>query len=242
MVRNSVSHGIAIPAERIQSGKDPVGILTLQAYSSAQLLVIEVHDDGNGLDFAAVRSRAIEKGLLGPGANPTNHELARLIFHPGFSTRQQASEVSGRGIGMDIVAQTVDQLHGQIEVESVADQGTTIRLLIPLRSGIENVMVFRVQEQLFALPLQSVTAAKSANASIGQVVHLPLTNRRSTSETADSQTKDVLLLKHADGLRSGHQQSAHESQKSNQSLAIDEIVGPEEVEGGISKILTDDRC
>ena len=109
---------------------------------------------------------------------------------------------------MDIVAQTVAQLHGQIEVESVAQHGTTIRLLIPLRSGIEHVMVFRVQQQLFALPLQSVTAAKSANASIGQVVHLPLTYPRNSGDATDSQSKDVLLVKHADAHRSRDQSLA----------------------------------
>ncbi len=162
IVRNSVSHGVESQSKRTKAGKDPVGTITLEASSSAQLLIIEVRDDGNGLDYEAVRRRAIEKGLIAANHRSSKAELAKLIFHPGFSTREQASEVSGRGVGMDIVAKTIEQLHGRIEVDSVAGEGTTMRLMIPLRTGIEHVMVFRVSDQLFAIPMQSVTAAKSS--------------------------------------------------------------------------------
>ncbi len=123
IVRNSVSHGIETEANRLKAGKDPVGSITLEAYSSAQLLVIEVRDDGNGVDYDVVQKIAIEKGLLNPNQRPTDNEIAQLIFHPGFSTRREASEVSGRGVGMDIVAKTIGQLHGRIEVESKIGSG-----------------------------------------------------------------------------------------------------------------------
>lgn len=145
VVRNSVSHGIEPEENRIKAGKNSQGTITLEASSNAQLLMIEVRDDGNGLDHEAVRKRAIEKGLLSPNHRASNSELAQLIFHPGFSTREQASAVSGRGVGMDIVAKTIEKLHGRVEVDSVAGQGTTIRLTIPLRTGIEHVMVFSVR-------------------------------------------------------------------------------------------------
>ena len=142
VVRNSVSHGVETEDRRTKAGKNPFGTVTLEASSKAQLLIIEVHDDGGGINYEAIRRRATENGLIGAGEMPSQAELAKLIFHPGFSTRETASEVSGRGVGMDIVATTIQQLRGRIEIDSVAGQGTTIRLLVPLRTGIEHIMVF----------------------------------------------------------------------------------------------------
>ena len=181
IVRNAVSHGIESEADRKRNGKKPVGTVTLEANSNAQLLIIEVRDDGNGIDYEAVRKRAIEKGLLAANQFPSKAELAELIFHPGFSTREQASEVSGRGVGMNIVATTINQLHGRIEVDSEPGLGSTMRLLIPLRTGIEHVMVFRCDGQLFALPMESVTAAKTSNVNIGNVARLTLSSASSTA-------------------------------------------------------------
>jgi chemosensory pili system protein ChpA (sensor histidine kinase/response regulator) len=159
MVRNSVSHGIETPDVRLSAGKSAPGTITLGAQASASMLTITVSDDGNGLDYDAIRRRGFERGLLMPGTSPTKQQLAKLIFHPGFSTRDTASEVSGRGVGMDVVATTIDRLQGRIEVDSVAGAGTHVRLSIPLTTGIEHVMVFRAASQLFALPMRSIEAA-----------------------------------------------------------------------------------
>ncbi len=229
IVRNSVSHGIKSEAERIRNGKNPVGTVTLEAFSSAQLLVIEVRDDGSGVDYEAVRKRAIKKGLLAPNQNATHDELAKMIFQSGFSTREQASEVSGRGVGMDIVAKTITQLYGRIEVDSVAGQGTTIRLLIPLRTGIEHVMVFRSDGQLFALPMQSVTAAKSSYTRIGNITKLSLSSEFFLSETNESGPEDVLLLRQVNDLRNRNSGNKPSNQTAQIALAVDEMVGPEEV-------------
>ena len=156
VVRNSVSHGIEAESDRLKAGKDAVGTITLEASSNAQLLIIDVSDDGAGIDYPAVQKRGIEKGLLHPGQDVSEDQLGRLIFHPGFSTKQKASAVSGRGVGMDIVATTIEQLKGRIEVKSIRGQGANFRILIPLKSGIEHVMVFRSGQQLFALPMQAV--------------------------------------------------------------------------------------
>ena len=224
VVRNCVSHGIETPEKRRSNGKDETGTVTLEASSSAQLLVIEVRDDGNGVNYEAVRKRGIEKGLLSPNQRATNAELANLIFHPGFSTKETASEISGRGVGMDVVATTLEQLHGRIEVESKTGQGTTIRLLIPLRTGIEHVMVFRSDDQLFALPMQSITAAKSSNTGIENVTRLSLSNTNSgaTRTRSESENGDGLVLK-----RTGLTTDNH--QNGQVALAVDELVGPEEV-------------
>ena len=225
VVRNSVSHGIESEDQRIAQGKDPIGTITLEASSSAQLLMIDVRDDGNGLDHDAIRRRAIERGLLSPDQRPSNEELAGLIFQPGFSTREQASAVSGRGVGMDIVSKTIEQLHGRVDVDSVVGQGTSIRLSIPLRTGIEHVMVFRSGGQLFALPMQSVTAAKSNNANIDEIARL--THSSAFSRMGDHHSgTDVLLLRRAAG-QSNH--DPDDSDSSRIALAVDELVGPEEV-------------
>ncbi len=238
VVRNSVSHGVETPDYRLKRGKHPVGTVTLKAYSSAQLLIIEVQDDGNGLDYVAVRKRAIEKGLLAPNQNTTHDELASLIFHPGFSTREQASEVAGRGFGMDIVSRTIDQLHGRIEVDSVGGQGTTIRLLIPLRSGIEHVMVFRSDGQLFALPLQSVTATKSSRANLGNLVRLSSSSTVSFEQANQTGSDDVLLLRQATDLGNGNLPSNSAGSITRLALAVDEMIGPEEVVvRGLPKLL-----
>ena len=221
IVRNSVSHGIESQDTRSKSGKNSVGLITLSASSSAQLLVIEVQDDGGGVDYSAIRSRAIEKGLISSNSIPSNRELSQLIFHPGFSTRKQATEVSGRGVGMDVVATTIEQLRGRIEIDSEAGQGTTIRLLVPLRTGIEHVMSFRSGGQLFALPLQSVTAAKSSNANIENIVHLNLPTSQPSKFDQHSQCDDVLILQTT---------AAQNSGKSKQiAISVDQLIGPEEV-------------
>jgi len=159
MVRNAVSHGIESEAERRQAGKPERGTITLSAKGSPTMLVIEASDDGRGLDYEAIRRRAIENGLISVSDTLDEHRLARLIFHPGFSTRQETSEISGRGVGMDVVATTLQRLRAKIDVNSQPGTGTTMRIAIPLRSVIEHVMAVRIAGQLFALPMQFVQAA-----------------------------------------------------------------------------------
>ena len=156
IVRNSVSHGIETPEDRIASGKPTQGVVKLHAHSGPDLLVIEVTDDGRGLDYDAIRRRGIERGLIDAEKSISHAELARLIFHPGFSTRQSANQISGRGVGMDVVATTLERMRGWVEVESEHGNGSTIRLSLPLPSMIQHAMVFRSGGQLYALPAQAV--------------------------------------------------------------------------------------
>ena len=216
VVRNSVSHGIQSPADRAAAGKDETGTIVLEASASAQLLVIEVRDDGSGLDYEAVRKRGIEKGLIAPNYQASKGELANLIFHAGFSTKESATEISGRGVGMDVLASTLEQMHGRIEVESESGQGTTIRLLIPRRTGIEHVMVFRCQEQLYALPMQSIVAAKKTRDGFENVMRLGF-----SPSDVKNEAKNVLVLKRS--------RTTNESTQSQFAVAVDELLGPEEV-------------
>ncbi|MGD9855794.1 MAG: chemotaxis protein CheA, partial [Planctomycetaceae bacterium] len=156
LVRNAVCHGIEPADKRNRTGKPPVGTITLEASGNSQMLVLDVRDDGGGLDFDAIRRRGIERGLLRPDEPVSPNELSRLIFHPGFSTRAQANEVAGRGVGMDVVLTALNRCHCQIEVHSEAGIGTTFRLSIPLPSVIEHSLVFRCGGQLFGLPMQFV--------------------------------------------------------------------------------------
>lgn len=217
IVRNAVSHGIESPEQRIQSQKNEMGTVTVNAHSNAQQLVIEVRDDGRGIDYAAVRNRAIEKGLITCTQPITNPELAKLIFHPGFSTRESASEISGRGVGMDIVAAAIEQLRGRIDIESKHGIGTTMQITIPLRTGIEHVMVFRCANQLFALPMQSVKAVNAQSNAI--CTPMNLSEVLSLGRVKTPAAQDVLMLR----------SSSHEVGGKHLALAVDETVGPEEV-------------
>jgi chemosensory pili system protein ChpA (sensor histidine kinase/response regulator) len=156
LVRNAVSHGIESPAERRSAGKPECGRIILTTCSSGSALLIEIRDDGRGLNEEALERRGLELGLLAPEESVRSEQLWKLIFHPGFSTRKEVNEIAGRGVGMDVVAARIRQLRGRYDVESVPGCGTTFRLQIPLRTPIEHAMIVRINGQLFALPMQSV--------------------------------------------------------------------------------------
>jgi chemotaxis protein histidine kinase CheA len=162
IVRNAVSHGIESESARIAAGKDPVGTIELEALGGSNLLVLEIRDDGRGLDYEALRRRGIERQLIPSQQPASREELAQLIFHPGFSTKTESTSVSGRGIGMDVVAESLKRMNSWVEVESEPNHGTCIRLSIPLHSVIEHSMVFRSAGQLLAVPMQFVHWAGSA--------------------------------------------------------------------------------
>ena len=219
VVRNSVSHGIESESDRVKAGKDTVGTITLEASSNAQLLIIEVRDDGAGIDYDAVRKRATEKGLILPGQEIAKEQLGKLIFHPGFSTKETASAISGRGVGMDVVAAAIEQLKGRIEIDSVRGEGTKIRLSIPLKSGIEHVMVFRSGEELFALPMQAVSSAKRANGNNA----VSVSDVFGFDTASNSDAGDVLHVRRAN--TAGNQNTG----SNNLAVHVDELIGPEEV-------------
>ena len=163
IVRNAVSHGIEPEPLRVAAGKDPVGTIELEALGGSNLLVLEIRDDGKGLDYDAIRRCGVERGLIAPQQPTSREELAQLIFHPGFSTKAESNAVSGRGIGMDVVAETLRRMSSWIEVESAPHRGPRIRLSIPLRSVIQPAMVFRCAGQLLAVPMQVVHCAGDAS-------------------------------------------------------------------------------
>jgi two-component system chemotaxis sensor kinase CheA len=153
-VRNALDHGIEPPAARKAAGKDPEGALTLRAVQEGSHVVIEVADDGAGISADKIRNRAIERGLITPerAAQLSERELLQMIFLPGFSTAAKVTNVSGRGVGMDVVRTNVEKIGGKVEIDSRLGKGTTLRLRIPLTLAIIPALIVRSLNQSFALP------------------------------------------------------------------------------------------
>lgn len=225
LVRNAVSHGIESKEKRIAAGKPPVGTVTLEAFGSPHVLILEVRDDGGGLDYDAIRRRGVERGLIFADRPVSNAELARLIFRPGFSTREETNEVAGRGVGMNVVEAALDRLQCHIETESEPGCGTRFRLTIPLRSVIQHTLLFRCCGQSFALPMEYVKSA-----SIGREQVQPVAG------DVACRLADLLKLPAGEAcpeqhwIEIAHRDSSGQSKRESRLCwGVDEILGPEEV-------------
>jgi two-component system, chemotaxis family, sensor kinase CheA len=152
MVRNAVDHGIEAPSLRLAAGKSETGQVHLGACHQGGNIVIEIRDDGKGLDAKRLIAKGIEKGLLQPGAELTDPEAFALIFAPGFSTAEQVTDISGRGVGMDVVKRNIDKLRGKVEISSESGRSTTFRIRLPLTLAIIDGMIVRVASQRFIVP------------------------------------------------------------------------------------------
>ena len=156
LLRNSLDHGIEMPAERAAAGKKAQGIILLEAEHSGSEVLIRIMDDGKGMDPESIRRNAVEKGLITPDADLSEKETLSLIFLPGFSTAAQITNISGRGVGMDVVHRAIDSLRGSIELSSVLGQGTTITIRLPLTLAIIEGLQVQVGEGYFVIPLSLV--------------------------------------------------------------------------------------
>jgi two-component system chemotaxis sensor kinase CheA len=156
IIRNCLDHGIEMPDVRAEAGKPRQGIVHLAAMHSGAHVLIRVEDDGAGLDIAAIRAKAIEKGFIQPDAELTEQQLMELIFAPGFSTAKNVTGVSGRGVGMDVVKRAIDSLRGSVEIDSRAGKGTTITLKLPLTLAIIDGFLTRIGSEHFIFPLSLV--------------------------------------------------------------------------------------
>ena len=164
-VRNSLDHGIEPPEVRVEAGKDPEGTLRLRAVQEGSHVVIEVSDDGAGIAVEKVRAKAVERGLItaDKAANLVERELLQLVFLPGFSTAAAVTNVSGRGVGMDVVKTNVEKIGGKVELDSRPGKGTTMRMRIPLTLAIIPALIVHSVEQSFALP----------QGALSELVHVP---------------------------------------------------------------------
>jgi len=156
LIRNACDHGVGTAEQRISVGKSPVGHIHLSAQQAGGEVRIAIRDDGRGLDRVRIRAKAEAQGLIQPGQAMSDHELFQLIFHPGFSTAAQITNLSGRGVGMDVVKRTIESLRGAIDIGSIDGQGSTITLRIPLTLAIIDGLLVRVGEGRYVIPLAAV--------------------------------------------------------------------------------------
>jgi len=166
LVRNSLDHGLETPAERLAAGKSETGKLTLSALHRGGDIVIEVCDDGRGLDLERIVDKARAGGLVSPTQTLSEAEITNLIFAPGFSTAEAVTDVSGRGVGMDVVSRNVKALGGSISVRSARGAGTTVSLRLPLTLAIIDGQLVRVGERPYVAPLLSIVESVQIDASL----------------------------------------------------------------------------
>jgi len=156
IIRNALDHGIEPPDERRAAGKNPTGRVTLNAYQQGNSVVIDVIDDGRGIDPERIRAVAVKRGLVGEKDAFDIQRAQELIFSPGFSTASAVSEISGRGVGLDVVKKNIQELKGSIDIVSNVGQGTTFRIMLPITLAIIQALVVRASGEQFAIPLTSV--------------------------------------------------------------------------------------
>ena len=156
MIRNSIDHGMEMPADRIAAGKPEEGTIDLNAAHVGGNIVISITDDGGGINRERVLSKALEKGIVSPDANLTDQEIDELIFAPGFSTAEEVTDISGRGVGMDVVRRNIVSLGGRIQVQSEPGRGTRFHMLIPLTLAVLDGMIVAVGNQRYILPITSI--------------------------------------------------------------------------------------
>jgi two-component system chemotaxis sensor kinase CheA len=156
MVRNSIDHGIEPPEQRTQTGKKPTGQVELRAFHQAGNIVIEIEDDGKGLDKERILKKAIENGVVQAGQELTDEEIFKLIFHAGLSTAQKITSVSGRGVGMDVVRKNIEALHGKVDISSVRGKGTAFTIRMPLTLAIIDGQIVMIGRQRYIIPINTI--------------------------------------------------------------------------------------
>jgi two-component system chemotaxis sensor kinase CheA len=156
IIRNAIDHGIESPEERLAVGKPEKGTITLWASQKGNHVVIEVRDDGRGVNPETVRRKAVQKGLIAEGTELSREEVYDLLFMPGFSTRDEVSDLSGRGVGMDVVKNNISSLSGMIEMDSRIGEGTTLAITLPITLAIIKALIVSVCDKTYAIPINSV--------------------------------------------------------------------------------------
>jgi len=157
MVRNSIDHGIEACAEdRIAAGKEAAGVVQLRAFHQAGNIVIEIEDDGRGLDKDKILAKAIKNGVVDPGQDLSDAEIYKLIFHAGLSTAEKITSISGRGVGMDVVKKNIESLRGKVEITSQKGKGTVFSIRLPLTLAIIEGQVIRIGNQKYIIPILSI--------------------------------------------------------------------------------------
>lgn len=168
LVRNSLDHGLELPEKRLAAGKDETGKITLNAFHQGGNIVIQIIDDGAGLNEERILAKAIENGLVSEGDNLEPSQIHDLIFQPGFSTAEAVTDISGRGVGMDVVRRNIQELNGTVEVESTAGKGSVFTIRLPLTLAILDGQLIRVGEHVYIFPLVSIVESIESH---DQMIH-----------------------------------------------------------------------
>jgi two-component system chemotaxis sensor kinase CheA len=230
MIRNAADHGIEKPDARAKKGKPGLGTINLRAFHRGGNIVIQIQDDGNGLAKEKLLAKAVEKGIVKPGQTLTDKEIYELIFAPGFSTADQITDISGRGVGMDVVRRNIEKLRGKVEIDTLAGQGTTFTIYLPLTLAIIDGMIVSVGGERYIIPTLSVRESFRPRAEMISTVHergemvnvrgrlCPLLrlNRYfdQPSKTTDATDGIVVVI---------------ESGEQTRCLLVDELIGKQEV-------------
>jgi two-component system chemotaxis sensor kinase CheA len=156
MIRNSMDHGLELPAERTAAGKDPSGQISLKAFHRGGNIVVEISDDGRGLNKARIIEKAKSNGLITDESKLSDDEIYNLVFQPGFSTAKQVSEISGRGVGMDVVKKAIEKLRGRVDIQTRPGKGSTFVISLPLTLAIIEGMLVRVGHDRYVIPALSI--------------------------------------------------------------------------------------
>lgn len=229
MIRNSMDHGIETDCERVKKGKPSIARIALKAYHKAGNVFIEVNDDGKGLDREAILNKAIERGMCKPGDKLSDQQIYDFIFSPGFSTASQITDISGRGVGMDVVKKNVEALRGNIEIHTEKDSGTTFTIRLPLTLAIIDGMVVKVSDAQYIIPTLSIIETIAAREEIIESVlndqkmikvrmnHLPLLYLSRLFEHKTNKTLQPVALIVEDALGK------------KAALLVDEIIGQQQV-------------
>jgi two-component system chemotaxis sensor kinase CheA len=230
MLRNAVDHGIETPEIRRQYGKAEYGTVALSAYHSAGNVIVEIKDDGKGLDREVIVAKAREKGLIDESRLLNDHEVFNLIFEPGFSTAKTVTDVSGRGVGMDVVKKNIESLRGMAEIRSEKGKGSVFKVILPLTLAIIDGMVVRVGAEIYVIPTASIVRSIKPQPADISTVH----NRGEMF----SLQRNLIPLFRLDGLfriGSAVQEQNHalvvvvEDEEHQAGLLIDELIGRQQV-------------
>ena len=165
LIRNCLDHGIESPETRVNKGKPEQGTITMSAYNSGNNVFIDISDDGSGIDIEKVRHKAIDKGFMKPHDKLTKKDIYDFIFLPGFSTAQNLTEVSGRGVGMDVVKKRINELRGEVIVDSTPGVGTTFTLKLQQSMSIVDSLLFTIDDNYFTVPISDIEVCSQSSSS-----------------------------------------------------------------------------